>query len=115
MLDPIWQDMKYATRSLVRRPLLTSVAVLSLALGIGVNTAIFSVFERLLLRELPVPAPEQIVHVTSPGPKPGWFSSGDSGGHDHIFSLPLFRDVERLEDTGFARTAAHCSFPVNLA
>ena len=65
------QDFRYALRSLASRPLVTTVAVLSLALGIGVNTAIFSVFERLLLRRLPVTAPEQIVNVTSPGPKPG--------------------------------------------
>ena len=42
------QDIRYALRSLARRPLVTTVAILSLALGIGVNTAIFSVFDRLL-------------------------------------------------------------------
>ena len=80
------QDFRYALRSLASRPLVTTVAVLSLALGIGVNTAIFSVFERLLLRRLPVAAPEQIVNVTSPGPKPGSRSTGDSGGTDAVFS-----------------------------
>ena len=49
------QDLRYALRSLASRPLVTTVAVLSLALGIGVNTAIFSTFEQLLLRRLPVP------------------------------------------------------------
>ena len=58
---------------------MATVAVLSLALGIGVNTAIFSVFERLLLRRLPVPAAGQIVNVTSPGPKPGSRSTSNSG------------------------------------
>ena len=67
----MWNDIQYALRSLIRRPLLTTVAVLSLALGIGVNTAMFSVFDRLLLRRLPVPAADQIVNVTSPGPRPG--------------------------------------------
>jgi putative ABC transport system permease protein len=115
MLDVLLQDVRYAVRSLARRPLITSVAVLSLALGIGVNTAIFSVFERFLLRQLPVPAPQDIVHVTSPGPKPGFTSSSDGGGHAHIFSLPLFRDIERLENSGFAAVAAHRDFAANLA
>ena len=55
------QDLRYAIRSLTRRPLVTSVAVLSLALGIGVNSAIFSLFDRLILRRLPVPSPHEIV------------------------------------------------------
>ena len=97
LVEVFWQDLRFAVRSLLKRPLVTAVAVLSLALGIGVNTAIFSTFERLLLRRLPVPAPEEIVHVTSPGPRPGFNSSGDAGGPEHIFSYPLFRDLERLE------------------
>ena len=115
MFDVLWLDVRLAVRSLLKRPLVSAVAVLSLALGIGVNTAIFSVFERLLLRPLPVPAPDEIVHVTSPGPRPGFNSSGDGGGQTHIFSLPLFRDVERLDNTGFAAIAAHRDFAANLA
>ncbi len=115
MGDTLVQDIRYAVRSLRKRPLVTAVAVLSLALGIGVNTAIFSVFERLLLRQLPVPTPHDIVHVTSPGPKPGFTSSGDGGGQADIFSLPLFRDIERLENTGFAAVAAHRDFAANVA
>src|SRR5688572_1855562 len=109
------QDLRYAIRSLIRRPLVTSVAVLSLALGIGVNSAIFSLFDRLILRRLPVPSPDEIVLVTSPGPKPGSRSTDDfSGGVDAIFSYPLFRDLERLEDDGL-RLAAHGSFGANIA
>jgi predicted permease len=109
------QDVRYAIRSLIRRPLVTSVAVLSLALGIGVNSAIFSLFDRLILRRLPVPSPDEIVLVTSPGPRPGSRSTGDfGGGVDSIFSYPLFRDLERLEDDGL-RLAAHASFGANVA
>ena len=86
MVEAAWQDLRYAVRSLARRPLVTAVAVLSLALGIGVNTAIFSVFERLLLRRLPVPAPEELVNVTSPRPRPGRTSTDDAGALAHIFS-----------------------------
>ena len=99
----------------LRRPLVTSVAVLSLALGIGVNSAIFSLFDRLILRRLAVPSPDEIVLVTSPGPRPGSRSTGDfSGGVDAIFSYPLFRDLERLEDDGL-QLAAHASFGANVA
>ena len=115
MFETLWQDVRYALRSLARRPVVTAVAVLSLSLGIGVNTAIFSVCERLLLRRLPVPAPEQIVQITSPGPRPGWTSTDNSGGPDHIFSYPLFRDLERLKDTGLSHIAGHRDFAANLS
>ena len=110
----MWQDLRYALRSLTRRPLVTAVAVLSLALGIGVNAAIFSVFERLILRQLPVPEPDRLVNVASPGPRPGSRSTGDGGHVDAIFSYPLFRDLERL-DVGALRIAAHRDFGANLA
>jgi predicted permease len=104
------QDLRFAARALLRRPLITSAAVLSLALGIGVNSAIFSLFDRLILRRLPVPSPDEIVLVTSPGPKPGGRSTDDfTGGVDAIFSHPLFRDLERIEGDGL-RLAAQGSF-----
>ena len=103
------QDFRYAIRSLTRRPLVTSVAVLSLALGIGVNSAIFSLFDRLILRRLPVPSPDEIVLVTSPGPRPDRDPRTISAAALTIFSYPLFRDLERLEDDGL-RLAAHASF-----
>ena len=113
MLETLWQDVRYAARSLARRPLVTAVAVLSLALGIGVNAALFSVFDRLLLRRLPVPAPEELVNVTSPGPRPGNISTDDSGGSETVFSYPLFRDLERVQTT-FSDIAAYRSVNLNL-
>jgi predicted permease len=107
------QDFRYAVRSLLRRPLVTTVAVLSLALGIGVNSAIFSLFDRLILRRLSVPSPDELVLVTSPGPRPGSRSTGGAGGVDAIFSYPLFRDLERIEDDGLT-LAAHANFAANL-
>ena len=107
-------DIRYAFRSLAQRPLLTTVAVLSLSLGIGVNTAIFSMFEQLLLRRLPVPAPDEIVLATSPGPHPGGRDTSNAGGTEAIFSYPLFRDLERIQ-TGALRLAAHRDFGANLA
>jgi predicted permease len=107
-------DLRYAVRGLMRRPLVTSVAVLSLALGIGVNTAIFSVFDRLLLRRLPVQTPETLVVLSSPGPRPGWNSSGDGGDPDTIFSYPFFRDLDRVQNV-FSSIAAQRDFPANLS
>jgi predicted permease len=63
-LDTLWQDLRYAVRGLRSTPAFTAVAVLSLALGIGANTAIFSLLNAIVLRLLPVPDPRQIVQFT---------------------------------------------------
>ena len=64
-------DLKYGVRALRRTPMLTTVAVLSLALGIGANTAIFTLLDQLLLRLLPVKEPDQLVMIWSTGPHMG--------------------------------------------
>ena len=108
------QDLRYAIRALIRRPLVTGVAVVSLALGIGVNTAMFTGFDRLLLQRLAVPSPEEIVFITSPGPHPGSRSTSNSGRVDAVFSYPLFRDLEQLTNVG-VRVAAHRDIGANVA
>jgi predicted permease len=65
-LATIWRDLRYAARQLRRNPAFTSVAILSLALGIGVNTAIFSVLDAALLKLLPVRNPNELVMLTDP-------------------------------------------------
>jgi hypothetical protein len=87
MLEACWHDVRYAFRSLRRRPLVATVAILSLALGIGVNTAIFSVLDRLLLSQLPVPAPEELVTVTCPFMARRSAATGSSSRVDTL-SLP---------------------------
>jgi hypothetical protein len=64
MLDAIMQDVRYAMRALRSGPGFAAVAILSLALGIGANTAIFSLIDSLLLKALPVSHPEQLLQVT---------------------------------------------------
>jgi predicted permease len=111
----LFRDVRHAVRSLRRRPLLTAAAVISLALGIGVNSAIFSAFDHLVLRKLPVPSPEQIVILRSPGRKPGSTTAGDSGGNDQVFSYPLFRDLQQVKTSRLSPIAAHRDFAANIS
>src|SRR6476659_9657636 len=80
------RDLKYAWRGLVRSPLFTSVAVLSIALGIGANTAIFALMDEVVLRMLPVRAPEQLVLFSGARNHYG----SNSGGN--MLSFPMYED-----------------------
>lgn len=106
--------LKLAFRRLVKSPFVSVVAIISLALGIGANAAIFSLFDQTLLRQLPVPRPGELVNLSSPGPKPGSQSCGQAGNCEAVFSYPMFRDLER-QQTVFTGIAAHVGFGVNLA
>jgi predicted permease len=72
-LDTLWQDLRFGLRLLRRTPGFTAVALLSLTLGIGANTAIFQLLDAVRLRALPVKDPGQLVEVrlADPGPRPG--------------------------------------------
>jgi predicted permease len=102
-------NLRLALRTLFKSPFITLVAILSLALGIGANSAIFSLFDQMILRPLPVPHPEELVNLKTPGPKPGSNSCSQAGGCDEIFSYPMFRDLERVQ-TSFSGLAAHRNF-----
>jgi predicted permease len=107
-------NLKLALRTLFKAPFVTIVAIISLALGIGANAAIFSLFNQMLLRPLPVPQPGQLVNLAAPGPKPGSNSCNQAGRCDEVFSYPMFRDLERVQ-TVFTTLAAHRIFGANLA
>src|SRR3982751_6819217 len=79
-------SLKFALRMLFRTPFVTAIAIVSLALGIGANAAIFSCFNQILLESLPVPRPSQLVNLSAPGPKPGSQSCNQSGDCDAVFS-----------------------------
>jgi predicted permease len=107
-------NLRLALRRLFKAPFVTSVAILSLALGIGANAAIFSLFNQMLLRPLPAPAPHELVNLSAPGPKPGSQSCNQAGNCDEVFSYPMFRDLQKAQ-TVFTDLAAHRLFGANLA
>ena len=107
--------LKLGLRTLAKAPVITGVAMVSLALGIGANAAIFSLFDQMVLRALPVQEPGRLVNLANPGPKPGSTSCGNAGGCDEVFSYPMFRDLESQARSGFLGLAAHVPFVANLA
>jgi len=107
-------NLRLAFRTLLKTPFVTAVAILSLALGIGANSAIFSLFNQILLRPLPVHAPHELVNLAAPGPKPGSQNCGQAGNCDSVFSYPMFRDLERMQHV-FTGIAAHVSNGANVA
>ena len=106
--------IRFAFRTLLKTPFVTIVAIVSLALGIGANSAIFSIFNQLLLRPLPVADPGRLVNLSAPGPKPGSQSCNQAGECDVVFSYRMFRDLEQ-QQTAFTGLVAHRAFGANLA
>src|SRR5580693_2615995 len=106
MFDHLLQDLRYGVRTLIKNPGLAIVIVLSLAIGIGANTAIFSITSTLLLKPLPYPAPDRIaiLWLRSPGigipqdwPSPGQY-------HDIVTQNHVFQDTALALGDNFTLT-----------
>jgi predicted permease len=101
-METLWQDIRYAARMLLKNPGFTAVVVLTLALGIGANTALFSLVDALLLRQLPVTRPQELVAVGKPSRVNG-LSMGTP--QMDFFSYPLYRAL-RENNKSFSDLAA---------
>ncbi|MGA3236982.1 MAG: ABC transporter permease [Bryobacteraceae bacterium] len=104
----IVSDVQFALRNLRRSPLFTFVAVGSLALGIGANTAIFTLVDQLLLRLLPVKNPAQLVLISSTGPHMG------SNRGPRASSYPMYQDFQR-KAPAFSYVFCRLSTPLSLS
>jgi len=111
-MQTLWQDVRYGLRMLAKNPGFTLIAVLTLALGIGANTAIFSLLNQILLRRLPLQNSNELVLLRSPGPKQGhvWSDGDDS----EIFSYPLYKGLAKNTSV-FSGVIARYQFPASLA
>lgn len=107
-------NLKLAFRALAKTPFITAIAVLSLALGIGANAAIYSLFDQMLVRPMPVHDPGRLVNLAAPGPKPGSQSCNQAGSCAVVFSYPMFRDLQKAQGP-FTGMAGHRAFGANLA
>ncbi|HEY6267024.1 MAG TPA: ABC transporter permease [Candidatus Acidoferrum sp.] len=92
LIETLFQDMRYGLRILGRTPMISGIAVLSLALGIGANTAIFSLIDTVMLRMLPVEKPEELMQVRIREPQ------SPSGESDATFTNPLWEELRNRQD-----------------
>src|SRR3954452_12152443 len=88
-MTTLTRDVRYAFRAIRRSPLFAGVAILSLALGIGANTAIFTLMDQLMLRKLPIRNPEQLVVLYQQG------SNNGSNMGRWMHSYPIYQDYQQ--------------------
>jgi predicted permease len=106
MIRGLWADLRYAGRTLRNSPVFTSIAVFSLALGLGANTAIFSLVDQILLRLLPVKEPQELALLTMRG-----MHYGSNWGGNAI-SYPMYQD---FRDNNKVFTGMFCRFPYRMS
>ena len=111
-MESLLQDIRHGFRTLVQNPAFALVALLTLALGIGANTAMFSLTDQVLLRLLPVERPEELVVLVSPGTKPGHVWSDTDDGP--TFSYPEYKEL-RDRNQVFSGLLARYVTEVNIS
>ena len=112
-MSTLFQDLKFGLRMLAKNPGFTAVAVLTLALGIGANVAIFSLIDQTLLRSLPVQHPEQLVVLSSTEVKAG--STLADYSLDAAFSYPMYKDLRDKSQVFSGLLACFPSAAVNVS
>jgi putative ABC transport system permease protein len=105
-MQTLWQDLRYGARMLLKKPGFTLIAVITLALGIGANTAIFSVVNAVLLRPLPFAEPEKLVRLLA--------MDMSRGARSISASMPDYREWERRNQS-FAQLAAYSTTNYNIS
>ena len=103
----LWNDVRFALRTLRKSPIFTIVAVLSLALGIGANTAVFTLLDQVLMRLLPVKQPQQLMALKMQG-----FHYGSNWGMNSI-SYPMYRDFSQ-HNSVFSGMYCRFHFPMSV-
>jgi putative ABC transport system permease protein len=103
-MNTLWQDLQYALRLFWKKPGFTVIAVLTLGLGIGANTAVFSVVNTFLLQPLPYHEPDSLIRVQR---------SSDKAEYQSVYSYPVFRDV-REQSQSFENVAAFAYSRITL-
>lgn len=109
-MSSVRSDLRYALRGFGRSPMFTAIAIASLGLGLGANTAIFSLLDQVMLRPLPVKEPSKLVYLEDPGANAGRFSGDNS---DRLFSYPAYRDI-RDGNSVFEGVIGRCPRSINL-
>lgn len=99
-IETLWRDVRYAARMMAKTPVFTAAAILSLALGIGANTSIFSIVDAALLRSLPVREPERLIEL---------LTDRGSGQPFNAFSYPAFVYFRDYAKTVEGVIASHSS------
>ncbi len=111
-MQNLWNDIRFGLRILAKSPGFTAIAVLTLALGIGANTAIFSLMNQVLLRELPIQNPNELEILRAPGPVTGHVST--DGDETESFSYPVYKGL-RDTNSVFSGILARYGFSASVS
>src|SRR5579871_2085134 len=104
----LWAELRYAVRSLAKSPVFAAVAVVSMALGIGANTAVFSMLDHILLSPLPVRQPGELVQLSEVGRHYG------SNSGSNALSYPIYEDF-RDKNEVFSGVLCRALYPLSVS